>query len=196
MEAGTIARLATLNGPLLKDLPLADVLEFHPLLDGASLEYIKVKKVKSLKARPISTLLISESVMSKIVLATLEGHEAIKVNAYVCWGVDNDVWQQTEKNLHAKYTPTHVDADGWIHFDPKPDVPIDAAQVTEASGNLGPTGGFSIINPSWGDERVMDDKQVFLQYGVVGDYVLRGVSDVKDTYRVAQKFFNNTYSPA
>jgi hypothetical protein len=192
--AVNVARLLTMNVEALKDLPLEDVLEIHPLLDTTGLQWRKVKKTKPIKARPISTILSDNSVMSKVVLATLEGHETIKANAFVCWGIDNDLWQQKGSALHAKYTPVQVDEDGWVHFEPKPDVEVNFAQVTD---QMGPFGGFSIASP-WGDERVIDGKQVHLQYGIVNDWVGMGLrkdgsDNPDDVYRVACKFFNNTY---
>lgn len=188
-----LAVIATMNTAILKEMPLEEVLVLHPLIDGQTLDYRKAQKTRPIKARPISTILSEDSVMSKIVLATLEGHETLKASAFVCWGIDNDVWQQSEKNLHDKYTPTHVDADGWIHFEPKPDKPVDCCQILSSEHALGPNGGFSILNPMWGDKRMMEGKVVYVHYGIDKDYVLRGLLDPMDTYRVAEKFFNNTY---
>lgn len=192
-----VARLVTMNTELLKELPVEEVLEIHPLIETSQLKWRRVKKAKPIKAKPISTILSDQSVLSKIVLATLEGHEAVKANSYVCWGVDNDLWQQKGAPLHAKYTPVSVDEDGWIHFEPKPDVEVNFAQVGQELA-LGPYNGFSIINPSWGDERVLDGKQVYLQYGIVNDWIGMGLNkdgsdNPADIYRVARKFFNNTY---
>lgn len=188
-----ISRLATMNASLLKEMALEDVLALHPLLDGVAFPYSKAQKTKPIKAKPIKTILSDNGVMAKLLLATLEANETIKANAFVCWGIDNDVWQQSGDKLHSKYTLMKLDEDGWGHFEPKPDSPVDAYQVTASSHVLGPHGGFSIINPSWGDERILHGKQVYLQYGVDGDWVLRGLNDEKDTYRVANRFFGNTY---
>lgn len=37
------------------------------------------------------------------------------------------------------------------------------------------------------------DMTAYLHYGVKGDWVLQTPSDLTDTYRVAEKFFNSTY---
>jgi hypothetical protein len=72
---------------------------------------------------------------------------------------------------------------------------------------------FSIINPWWGDERVVsstilaevgvsaeesglkpgDDVNLYLHYGVDGDQVIQKQSDHVDTYRVAKAFYEATY---
>lgn len=194
-----LARLVTMNTELLKELPVEDVLAVHPLIDTTELPFQVCYKVKPIKAKPISTILNDESVFSKIVIATLEGHETVKANSYVCWGIDNDVWQQTEKKLHDKYIPTHVDPDGWVHYEPKPDTPVNGVQITsELAGQhglvLGAYGGFAVINPTWGDRRIVDGKAVYLQYGILNDYVMQGIGDATDLYRVARKFWDNTYS--
>lgn len=194
----TLARVATMNTGILKDLSLEDVLAVHPLLDGQRLPFRRAIKTKPMKCKPVSCILHDDTVASKIILATLEGHETVKANGYVCWGVDNDVWQQTEAKLHQNYNLVSVDPDGWVHCEPKDDAPRLACQITEqiVAGLgfvFGPAHGFSIINPAWGDERVLDGRQVYLQYGVLNDYVLTMPNDLPDTYRVGRKFFDNTY---
>jgi len=146
---------------------------------------------------------------------TLEANEGIKPDAFVCMGEGGDVWCQSQKKLHAKYTPSCVDADGWTQFDPKPDVPFNCHQVTVADSKLGPANGFAILNGAdgagWGDSRelttaerkilenmgitIPPDKEgkYHLQYGLGNDYVLQNQQDSWDTYRVAIGFFNATY---
>lgn len=186
-----IARLATLNVALLKDMSVEEVLELHPLIDAQQLTYRQVQKVKPIKAKPLSTILIDESVAAKVLLATLEGAQDLKAGAFVCWGVDNDVWQQSGEKLHSKYDPVSVDAQGWTTFKPKLEL-CNACQITEDMV-LGPCLGFSVENPQWGDQRVVDGRAKYLHYGVAGDYVMQGLNDPLDTYRIAKKFFDNTY---
>jgi hypothetical protein len=212
-----VARIATGNVLLLKDLSLEEVLEFHPLLNAQGFDYGQARKVKPIKARPINTILDkgeqTHSVFEKMLLSTLEGTETLKRDAFICWGVNNDVWQQAGKKLHDKYTPTEIDEDGWTTFVPKEDVVENSYPVTSAKHNLGPCGGFSIINPWWGDERVAsstilaeagvsadesglkpgDDVKLYLHYGVDGDQVIQKQSDHVDTYRVAKAFYEATY---
>jgi hypothetical protein len=194
----TLARVATMHTELLKEMTLEEVLAVHPLLDAQRLSYRRAIKVKPIKVKPVSSILNDDSVMSKMVLATLEGHQTVKANAFVCWGVDNDLWQQNADKLHMNYNLVSVDPDGWIHCQPKDDAPRNAAQITEAVARdlgfeFGPAHGFSILNPTYGDERVLDGRQVYLHYGVLNDYVLQMPKDAIDTYRVARKFFDNTY---
>ncbi len=218
LEATAVAKLATMNTTLLKDLPLEDVLALHPLLNAQAFQYGKARKVRPIKARPINTILDkgeqTQSIWEHILLATLEGSQAIKRDSMVCWGVNNDVWQQDTKKLHAKYTPTEVDVDGWVTFVPKPgdDAVMNSFQVTDEF-SLGPVGGFCIINPKWGDERLIpakvfedagidpvacglkpgDQIKAYLHYGVQDDWVLQNQKDAADTYRVARGFFDATY---
>lgn len=194
----TLARVATMNTAILKEMSLEEVLAVHPLLDTSKLSYVRAVKVKPMKAKPISMILNDSSVMSKIVLATLEGHQTVKANGFVCWGIDNDLWQQDGKKLHQNYNIVSVDSDGWFHCQPKDDAPRLACQITEEVAaslgfTFGPAHGFSILNPAWGDERVLNGKQVWLHYGVVNDYVLAMPNDTDDTYRVGRKFYDNTY---
>jgi hypothetical protein len=215
-----VSRIVTMNPVLLKDLPLEEVLAVHPLLDAQAFPYGQARKVKPIKARPLNTILDKSqpSVWDKMLLATLEGSQALKRDAFVCWGVNNDVWQQTHKKLHDKYAPTETDVDGWTTFVPKEgdDSVMNAYQVMENGfGSVfGQHGGFSIINPWWGDERLCpreileaagiinlercglkdgDMVKLYLHYGVQGDWVLQNRKDPQDTYRVAQSFFEATY---
>jgi hypothetical protein len=214
-----IARIATGNVPLLKDLSLEEVLEIHPLLNAQGFDYGQARKVKPIKARPINTILDKSegqnSVFEKMLLATLEGTETLKRGSFICWGVNDDVWQQTGKKLHDKYIPTEMDEDGWVTYVPKEgeNAVENAYQVANAKHALGPCGGFSVINPWWGDERLVsqetlaaagvdaeasglkpgDQVKLYLHYGVDGDWTLQKSTDNVDTYRVAQKFFDATY---
>jgi hypothetical protein len=191
---GTLAKLATLNTSLLKEMSVEEVLELHPMIDAQALSYRLAQKTRPIKAKPLKLILIDPSVAAKVLLATLEGHQDLKVNSFICWGIDNDVWQQAGDKLHAKYDPVSVDGEGWTTFNPKPDSPVNASQITEGLGlELGPCGGFSIVNPSWGDQRIIDGRVTYLHYGVEGDYVMQGINDRLDTYRIAKKFFDNTY---
>ena len=219
LTQGTIAKLVTMNTELLKEMSLEDVLIFHPLLNAQGFSYGTARKTKPIKARPINSILDKEdgdqSVFEKMLLSTLEGSQPLKRGSFICWGVDNDVWQQAKDKLHKKYTPTEVDEQGWVTFVPKegPDAEMNCHQVTVADGSLGPVGGFCVINPTWGDERLVpadmlaaagidpeacglkggDQVKVYLHYGVEGDFVLQNKTDSTDTYRIAKKFFNSTY---
>lgn len=213
-----VARIVTMNTELLKVLPVEQVLQVHPLLNAQAFPYGRGRKTKPIKARPINTILdksdSDQSVWDKLLLATLEGHETLKRDCFVCWGVNSDVWQQKRDKLLGKYNPTDVDEDGWITFVPKEDegAVMNRHQVVN-SPSLGPNGGFCVINPWWGDERVVDASvlsavgivpeqcglkpgeqvKVYLHYGVAGDYVLQNLKDNTDTYRIAKGFYEATY---
>lgn len=205
MPTISVDRVFTLNTKALKDLLLTDVLRLHPLLDAQALDYVVVQKTKPIKARATNTILdkSNNSVFEKMLLSTLEGSQDLKRDGFICWGIADDVWQQTVEKLHQQYTLESVDTDGWIHCVPKPDTPKNGCKIVDAE--FGPCGGFSILSP-WGDQRVLsaaalneagiaadEDKAVYLQYGVQNDWVLQNQSDLSDTYRVAVNFFDNTY---
>ena len=204
----TVDRIVTANPQLLKDLPLEDVLRVHPLIDPRALKWVVARKVQPIKAKALAAIIADNSVSNKVLLATLEGSQMLRANSYVCWGVDNDVWQQDEKNLHAKYDAGHLDPDGWLHMTPKlgadgrPEA-IACACVTqeavdESDIQVGPANGFSIAHNKWGDERVIEGKQVFLHYGVVNDWIACGLKapgepSWTDIYRIMLKYFKATY---
>jgi hypothetical protein len=181
-------RLATLNLSVLATLSTDEVLELHPLIEVNKLKFRKAKKTKPIKVKPINSILSDTSVHSKILLATLEGNQTLKTNSFMCWGIDNDVWQQAEDKLHQKYLLQHIDPDGWIHCVPKADV---VALVALIEGK-GPLGGFSLIG-QWGEERAINGKKAYIQYGVSGDYVVQNVTDLSDVYRIDKRIFDNTY---
>lgn len=212
----TLAKLVTGTPSLLKDLSVEEVLEVHPLVNAQALSYKDAQKVKPIKARPINTILDKtlSSVFEDLLLATLEGQEALRRDGFICYGEAGDVWQQKKDALHKKYDPTEVDEDGWVTFVPKAEAICGAAEVTSEQ-NLGEFGGFSVINPWWGDERVISTDvlaqygcnpsdwglepsdsglvKLYLHYGVEGDIVIQNTGNKADTYRVAQSFFRNTY---
>ena len=213
----SIAKLITGNPAFLKELSIEEVLQIHPLLNAQTFQYGTARKTRSIKARPINTILdkTETSIFEDLLLNTLEGAQSLKRGSFICYGEAGDVWQQAGDKLQKKYTPVSVDEDGWITFEPKQgdDALMNVCQVTNENFNLGEFGGFSIINPWWGDERVVDravltdlgidpvacglvdadQVKLYLHFGVDGDFILQNRTDSKDTYRVAEKFFNNTY---
>lgn len=158
-----IAKIATMNMTLLKEMDVQEVLHLHPLLDPHQLKFVKVQKTKPIKVKALSTILSDDSVMNKILLSTLEGHQDLKANSFVCWGIDNDVWQSTGKAIHSKYFPVSLDEQGWTTFKPIENFPVDACLITGYSEDvpLGPFQGFSVPNPAWGDNRVIEGKNTY-----------------------------------
>ena len=188
------------------------VLAIHPLLNAQGFDYCDVQKTKPIKARPINTILDKTdgetSVWEKLLLATLEGAQDLKRDAFICWGIADDVWQQTLKKLKDQYTIADTDEDGWQTWEPKPESPRNGYEVVAANHS------YAVINPNWGDKRVVDretldlagvdpeasglnpegDKFIVnLHYGVDGDWTLQRKEDLTDTYRVAKSFFDNTH---
>ena len=219
LSQGTISKLVTMNTTLLKEMSLEDVFVFHPLLNVQRFTFGKARKTKPIKARPINTILDKDdgeqSVFEKVLLSTLEGSQPLKRGSFICWGVDNDVWQQDGKKLHQKYTPISMDEYGWVTFEPKQgdDALMNSHQVTSVDHQLGEANGFLIINPWWGDERLVpgallsslgidpeqcglkpgENVKVYLHYGVGGDWVLQNMKDAADVYRIGERFFSSTY---
>jgi len=221
LTLGSIAKTVTGNNELLKDLPL----ELHPLANVQGLSYRRVKKTKPIKARPINTILdktdSEQSVFEKMLLSTLEGAQTLGRNVFICWGCDNDVWQQTKQKLTDQYTLTDTDEDGWTTWTPKPEAERNGFQVTEDCGfEFGPAKGWSCPNyntdrkEGWGDRRVVPasvledaginpacigypepQEQYILnfQFGVVNDWIIQRQEDHNDTYRVGERFFVNTH---
>jgi hypothetical protein len=196
----TLSKIVTLNKELLSKITFEDVIKFHPLIDSQKLTYQPCQKVKPMKVKPVSAIFADRSVLNQMLLKTLEANEGIKEDGFVCWGVENDFWMQTEKKLHDKYVLSHCDPDGWIHADPKPENPFNCCQIKAKDFHVGPSGGFCIINGTatpgkegWGDKREINGQTVFLQYGIANDYVLQAPADKLDTYCVRLKFFVNTY---
>lgn len=188
----TLARVATMNGNLLQELSVEQVLELHPLIDPTKLVFRRAKKTKPIKAKAINTILSDPTVQAKVLLATLEGNQTLKANSFVCVGVDGDYWQQAVDKILAKYTIESVDPNGWLTCVPKPENETNACQILAADHKLGPHGGFSVIG-QWGEERMLDGKKVYLQYGVDGDCVMQNINDLADVYRIDQKMFRSTY---
>lgn len=213
-----VSAALTGNPLLLKDLDLETVLTLHPLQNAHGFNYVDVQKTKPIHARPINSILdkaeTERSVFEKLLLGTLEGAQNLKRDAFVCWGIDDDVWQQSKKKLTDQYDIVDVDEDGWLLCNPKPESPRNGYKVTSARHSFGPNGGFAVINPVWGDRRVVsrsnlkmagidpeaaglksegDSIIIHLHYGVDGDWVLQRKEDATDIYRVARSFFDNTH---
>ncbi len=190
----TLAKLATKNLPLLSEMTADEVLLLHPVVPTTDLQWKIVKKTKPIKARPINTILDKSdpSIFEQLLLKTLEGSQGLRRNSFICVGEAGDCWQQTKDKLHDKYIPAEVDEDGWTEFRPKATNKAHGVQITE-DFQIGPYDGFSVVNPWWGDRRIVEGEDRHYQFGVKGDWILQNPSDPQDTYIVAEKFFENTY---
>lgn len=160
-----------------------DISDIAPMVSPDQLAFKTAKKTKGLKAKHIQQLFADDSILSKFLLATLEGQQMLKGNSVVCVGGDNDAWQQTSEKLLKKYNVVGLDEQGWMICEPKPENEVWAAQVEVVEGS------FQIIG-QWG-ERKPDG--TFRQVGKTGDYVLRSKSDPTDVWIVAKKVFDATY---
>ena len=165
------------------------VVQEIPLICPDGLSFLTAKNTKPLKAKHIQHLFTDPSVVTKFLLATLEGQQALKTDSIVCVGNDDDAWQQTSKNLFKKYNITGMDENGWLICEPKPENEVWAAQF-EFAGPLGAIERFQIIG-LWGD-KVSDG--TYRQCGYAGDYILKSKTDPKDVWIVAKKVFENTYT--
>ena len=144
------------------------------------------KKTKPLRAKPLISILVDHTVLSKFLVDTLEGKEPLGDGAVICIGDSNDAWQQMPNKLLAKYDVTTIDADGWMVCEPKPDNAVDAFEVRATED--GDT-EFYIIG-QWGEESDEGPRQ----YGQQGDFVCRNRTDPTDVWVVRRKIFLNTYN--
>ena len=144
------------------------------------------KKTKPLRAKPLISIMVDRTVLSKFLVDTLEGKEPVGDGAVICIGDSNDAWQQMPNKLLAKYDVTAIDADGWMVCEPKPDNAVDAFEVRATED--GDT-EFYIIG-QWGEESDEGPRQ----YGRQGDFVCRNRTDPTDVWIVRRKIFLNTYN--
>lgn len=142
------------------------------------------KKTKPVKAKPLISLLVDRSIVSKFLIDTLEGKEPLGDGVVICIGEFNDAWQQSPKKLLAKYDVVSIDNDGWMLCNPKPENAAEVVEVREA-------GPFYIVG-LWG--ATLDDGTKNVQIGEQGDFILRSREDHNDVWIVRRKIFNSTYS--
>ena len=168
------------------------------LIDVTTLNYAYARKTKSLTAKPLQSILVDGSVMSKFLLDTIEGIAILKVGTVdnptmVCIGPHNDAWQQTSAKLFDKYTVVSVDGNGWMKCEPKPENRAKACCIQLINDDA----TFDII-AHWGTDRVVTidsvQKQVFTQRGTSGDYIMQSETDPSDVWIVKRKIFESTYS--
>ena len=153
------------------------------LLDTNTLTFKVAKKTKGLRAKPMVTLLVDRTVMSKFLVDTLEAKEPVHADAMFCIGESNDAWQQSAKKLLSKYTVDAIDPEGWMVCNPKMENSVEFCQVNDTTG---------YIQGNWGEA-------VFglgsnLQRYKPGDFVVRNREDHTDAWVVDQKIFLNSYT--
>ena len=164
-------------------------------------------KTKNVRAKPLISIMVDRSVLSKFLIDTLEGKEPLGDGAVVCLGESNDVWQQMPKKLLQKYNVVEIDNDGWMVCEPRPDNAVLCHQVgpcdiepiyyPDASGALlqpwlsdkWKDREFYIIG-QWGEDSTEGPKQ----FGKIGDYICQNRDDPTDVWIVRRKIFINTYT--
>jgi hypothetical protein len=154
------------------------------LVNPITLTFGVCQKTKPIRAKHIKHLISDQSVLSKFLVATLEGNEELGEDVMICIGEDGDAWQQTPKKLFQKYNVTGIDKDGWLFCEPKPDVEVNCCQIDVEN--------FFIFG-HWGETRSVGGVDHKVQYGVKGDYVLQSQTDLTDFWIVRQRLFKATY---
>lgn len=145
------------------------------------------KKVKSVRAKPIVSILVDKSILAKLLLTTLEANEPLGDGAVICIGDAGDIWQQMPKKLLAKYTVTSIDPEGWMVCEPRPD---NSIECFEMEGHIDSPTGEHYVKAGWGETF----KGVTAQRFAVGDFICRNRTDHNDVWVVRRKLFLNTYT--
>ena len=160
-----------------------------PLFTGTISDWKIAKKVKSIKAKPLVSIVVDKSVLSKLVVNTLEGMEPLGNGAgIICIGDAGDIWQQTSITLLKKYTIVSIDNEGWMMCEPKPDNSVEFIQWKSC---IITHSGEHYVKALWGEEfRTYGPCQRFGE----GDYICRNIADTSDVWVVRKKLFENTYS--
>lgn len=166
-------------------------------------------KTKSIRAKPLISIMVDRSVLSKFLIDTLEGKEPLGDGTVICIGEFNDAWQQTPKKLLQKYDVTSIDNDGWMVCDPKPDNEVECHEIGpwELEPPIYPSAKHALLNPlessSWKDKpfyvvglwgETLPNGTKNVQRGVAGDFVCRSCTDPTDIWVVQRKIFLNTYA--
>ena len=145
------------------------------------------KKTKNIKAKPLISIMVDRSVLSKFLVDTLEGKEPLGDGAIICIGDSNDVWQQMPKKLLQKYNVIEIDNDGWMVCKPKSDNSVNCWEFTEDMPSYEKEFHVKTL---WGEEIEGN----FYQKGEKGDYICRSREDINDVWIVKRKIFINTYN--
>ena len=143
------------------------------------------KKTKSIKAKPLLSIMVDRSVLSKFLVDTIEGKENLGDGAVICLGDSNDVWQQMPKKLLQKYSVIEIDEDGWMICEPRPDNSVECFEIDKSF-----VGKDLFIEAQWGE--VSGD--VNIQRTEIGDYICRNRQEKADVWIVKRKIFINTYN--
>lgn len=155
-------------------------------------------KTRSIKAKPMISIMVDKAVATKFLLTCIEGREPLKDGAVACLGLTNEIWQQMPKQLLKKYTVVGIDDDGWMECDPIPGNSVNCFEITQEFCD-------SFLNPDIHPNRQQDGTNYIIgQYGEqhddgmrqwcnVGDWICQDRENSVDVWIVAKKIFNNTY---
>ena len=147
------------------------------------------KKTKSIKAKPLISIMIDKSVLSKFLVDTLEGKENLGDGAVICVGESNDIWQQMPKNLLKKYNVVAIDNEGWMQCEPRPDHSVECFEIDKTF-----TGKDLYIEAQWGENISTPSGPAVIQRAEIGDFIVRNREDKSDVWIVRNKIFRNTYN--
>lgn len=157
-------------------------------LDASTIsEWSIAKKVKPIRAKPLVSILVDKSVLSKLLVTTLEANEKLGDGVVICVGEAGDIWQQMPKKLLAKYDVTAIDPEGWMVCEPKPDNSIECYEV---KAFINTHSGEHYVKAQWGADFRGQTCQAFGE----GDFICRNREDHSDVWVVRKKLFNNTYT--
>lgn len=143
-------------------------------------------KTKGLRAKHSSAVVSDESLLPKLLVDTLEGKEPMK-EAMLCIGSAGEAWLQPAVKLLKKYTVDSIDHNGWLVCVPIPGNSIEVSEVTILPNDFTQ---FFIVG-LWGE--TLSNGQTNAQFGSVGDYVCRSLSDPADVWIVQRAIFQSTY---
>lgn len=151
------------------------------ILDTSTATWARAKKTRPIQAKPLSSVLVDPSIVSKFLVNTLEGREPVTIANVLCVGEVGEPWQQSVKALLKKYDVTNITENGWLVCTPKPENEVEFYFATEAG----------LIVGLWGEEI---DGVANLQKVAVGDAIARQTYDHKDQWVVRRNLFDATYS--
>jgi len=159
------------------------------------------KKTKTIKAKPLISIMVDRNVLSKFLVDTLEGKEPLGDGSIICLGDSNDVWQQMPKKLLQKYSVISIDNDGWMICEPRPDNSVECIEITTDLSEFVDDSDFWVtekehffIKGLWGEEVSILDKKINIQRSDIGDFICRNREDKNDIWIVKRKIFINTYN--
>lgn len=155
---------------------------------AAILNWKIASKTRPIKAKPLVSLIVDRSVVSKFLVDTLEGKEPLGDGVVICLGEAGDAWQQMPKKLLQKYVVRSIDKDGWMDCEPLPDNAVNCIEVTNDMTH-NDDGEFTIIG-QWGASVGSENN---VQSGSCGDFICQNQTDPTDVWIVRRKLFLNTY---